>query len=240
MTNIFVYGDDCLTDTTIISGNNGITMKLSIDDNSGAYDVYCEREDRCIIDCQSQTACTNMNLWCFGLCYVICGNSTEINSDCPIVLNGTIIRGDTFSPTVMPSYNPTVYPTNNPTIPTNVPSFDPTTIPTINPTILPSHYPSEPSQNPTNNPTIVPTTQPTNNPSIDPTNVPSYNPTIIPSDDPTYSPTSDPTMFPTLTDVKGMYLDLHAATQTKCELLLLYVFCFVLFLQQNWTKLAKI
>ena len=56
---------------------------LSIELNGTNKDnivCYCNETSICNIYCQSQSACSNMYLYCFGTCNVDCGNQTGMFS----------------------------------------------------------------------------------------------------------------------------------------------------------------
>ena len=47
--------------------------------NYNEYAIYCSEGDRCTIECQTEEACTDLCLYCYGTCFVYCGNGI----DCP-------------------------------------------------------------------------------------------------------------------------------------------------------------
>ena len=107
--------------------------------NVNEYSFYCNLTDICKIGCQSEYACSTMELYCYGTCYVACGVAKSI--DCPIILSGSYSDWATDAPSPSPTFIPS-------TQPTNMPSIDPTGMPTTAPT------------GPTNNPTDGPTESP--------------------------------------------------------------------------------
>ena len=154
---------------------------MSIGDMSTANDlnVYCSIDNVCYIKCQSQSACSNMLLHCFGTCYVRC-NQSNGSVDCPVASSSTTyFIWQTESPTSQPSEIPTNSPTD---VPTNLPTTIPTTLPTTLPTTVPSAAPS-------NYPSTIPTTLPTTSPAV-----PSNYPTSVPSVN--HSDISTPTINP--------------------------------------------
>ena len=74
---IKVNGSDNLYGSTITSGLSGVRdsniFKLFIyGSNTNSYTVTCNSNDICKIGCFESTACSNMNLYCSGTCYVDC------------------------------------------------------------------------------------------------------------------------------------------------------------------------
>ena len=125
------YGRNALSGSTIISDNSeSLTVYINGENtDSDAHYIYCNASSICNIDCQHSNACRNLNLKCFGSCYVNCD---EINgNNCPQSGNYTI--GWTHYPTMMPTL-PTPEPSNQPTQPTIDPT-QPTVQPTMNPII---------------------------------------------------------------------------------------------------------
>ena len=82
---IGLLGDDNLNGSIIISesGYGTNRMVIGIDGtNSGLFDVYCNLSDICIIRCQSNQACTNLQLHCENQtqtnCFVMCQPSISM------------------------------------------------------------------------------------------------------------------------------------------------------------------
>ena len=180
--NMKVKGVDNLIYSTITSNLDGSTMIIEINaTNSASFSVICSTNDTCKIKCYSDNACTNLNLYCDGICYIDCDALNGI--DCPSV-TGNYYFGS--GPTPMPSQLPS-------TIPSAIPSTDPTELPSKNPSKLPTGEPStllpseSPSFDPTQTPSHLPSPIPTQMPSKRITQGPSAIPTIDPSGHPTYS-----------------------------------------------------
>ena len=215
------HGTNALGDSTIFTETEG-TFKLFMNGtNSDALRVYCNSTDICKIDCQSSHACSRMQLYCFGTCFVDCDALNGI--DCPTTFVGVYSPWTTNSPstipTTIPSYipssypseqpsdrstvNPTIFPTFKPTnIPSDIPTVDPTSSPTFKPTDIPSSYSlptSVPTVIPSNSPTAIPSIIPTVIPTNLPTTIPTVKPTSTPSTIPTSTPTANPTIMPTNT-----------------------------------------
>ena len=137
--NLDVNGIDSLrgrTITTQLTINdasiaNAQKVKLYIDGtNDYAYDVTCSNGDKCVINCLSNTSCTNMIWNCDGVCYLDCGNySASANgNDCPSSISGTW-----YPLIVTPTINPTMIPTQYPSATTVAPSQYPIVQPTKTP-----------------------------------------------------------------------------------------------------------
>ena len=170
--NITVNGSNALVDSVMISQLSGADFILKIyGDNNESFSLTCTGSDDCYIGCYSENACTNMELYCTGDCFIDCGGNYNYN--CPIVASGTYTKWHTDPPTTIP-----------------------TTIPTNQPTVIPTGPPTSPSDSPTNQPTIIPTRDPTN-PSRSPTDLPTSIPTNNPTQNPTNKPVSDTSTVPT-------------------------------------------
>ena len=98
---MIAHGKNCLGGSIIISENNisstqydnlDVEINATMDED---YDFYCNQTDRCNIMCQSSNACTNMHLYCFGECWVDCGD--DIGIDCPRLQN---VTGTVYFPTL--------------------------------------------------------------------------------------------------------------------------------------------
>ena len=126
---VFVDGYNGLSGATIITDTSGLnisgntTYSAVLAQITGAnnynYSFYCSELNICEIECLSNTSCTNMNLYCFGICLVDC---IDDNIDCPRIIHGNFTQLYTQEP----SQIPTKFPTNTP----NLPSLSPSTIPT--------------------------------------------------------------------------------------------------------------
>ena len=102
--NLFVNGIDSLQGSTITTQLtiNDEKVKIYIDGtNDYAYDVICSNGDKCFINCLSNTSCTNMILFCDGVCYLNYGNYS------PSSISGTWYS---LTPTTNPTMIPTQYP----------------------------------------------------------------------------------------------------------------------------------
>ena len=113
-----------VTERTLIALINGT--------NVNEYSFYCNSSDICKIGCQSEFACSTMNLYCYGTCYVACGVLKDI--DCPVLLSGSYSDWTTDSPTPSPTF---------------IPSIQPTNMPSVDPTSTPTDVPTEPTNSPT-------------------------------------------------------------------------------------------
>ena len=88
--------------------------------------VYCSTGDACTIDCGTQNACFDLDLYCLGKCTILCDETKNIS--CPNIISSL---SPTAAPSTAPSHSPTLPPTYAPTVP---PSDAPTTAPTVQPT----------------------------------------------------------------------------------------------------------
>lgn len=207
--NIYANGDDALSGATIfsetgilnnseITSSSNATFKLFLNGTStNEFTLYCNESDICQIECQSDEACTYLQLYCFGRCLVSCG---VYGINCPVLMYGNFTQtlDETLSPSSVPTTIPSVIPSQNPTaiptvIPTTYPTQIPTNLPSTMPTTMPSALPSQiPSSMPSENPTNTPTQLPSTFPSRIPSSVPSSIPSQIPSIDPTCLPPDAP------------------------------------------------
>lgn len=74
-----MFGNNTLIGSTIKSTNRGTAMFISINGtNDNNFNIYCNKNDNCYIDCQSKESCINLNLYCNGICFVSC-NCSHIN-----------------------------------------------------------------------------------------------------------------------------------------------------------------
>ena len=82
---IKVNGTGALTDAVIETNLDGEDFILEVyDDNkNGSFSVTCSHNDTCYIGCWTESACTQMNLFCIGICFVDCSHD-----NCPNVLQG--------------------------------------------------------------------------------------------------------------------------------------------------------
>ena len=82
-----VIGNNSLSRSTIISGTmyDNLTINLNGSNFDNNY-VHCNQGVTCTIHCLSQLACTNLHLYCYGKCYVECGELNNIN--CPLSIYG--------------------------------------------------------------------------------------------------------------------------------------------------------
>ena len=156
--NIQANGQNALGSTTIISEIDkdifGIDRTLNVAIN-GNYtypiNIYCNATDICQIECQSTQACSTMNVYCDGCCFVNCDASNDI--ECPSLFgnyfnwtysNFSFTDQDySLCPTLSPTNLPTQKPTSSPTLPTNYPTVIPTAMPTGFPTSMPSNIPTK-------------------------------------------------------------------------------------------------
>lgn len=127
---IVAVGDEVIGNSTIISAidssNDDSIMILEINGTtSDTFKLYCNSSNLCKIDCQSPNACSKLDLYCIGECFVRCDNSTGTLTACPNVIVGNWTEWVTISPTT--------YPTNNPTD-----TFNPTSQPSTMPIYLTS------------------------------------------------------------------------------------------------------
>lgn len=118
---------------SIINATQRTLITLINGTNINNYRFYCNSTDICKIGCQSEYACSTMELYCYGTCYVACGVIKSI--DCPTILFGRYSNWDTDAP----SPSPTFIPSNDPT---NMPSHS------VSPTAVPTDVPSDPTNNP--------------------------------------------------------------------------------------------
>ena len=70
---VIASGTDALANSIIVSQLGGGTLRVAIKGlNSYSHEIYCNLTDLCKIDCQSQYGCQNVELVCFGTCFVDC------------------------------------------------------------------------------------------------------------------------------------------------------------------------
>ena len=83
-------GDDSLSGAIITSNSNfekyGVLNVYINGTMNDEYEFYCSDGDYCNITCQSLDACSNMNLYCLGDCWVDCGNDYD-NITCPEIFS---------------------------------------------------------------------------------------------------------------------------------------------------------
>ena len=142
MTNIrnsvTAIGTNSLQDTMIYSAAGENVFNVDLYDTpaeSDTFGIVCSESRICRIYCHSQDSCTNLYLYCYGLCYVSCD---DININCPFY--GSYILWATNQPTMDPSNKPSY-------IPSYIPSYDPSKAPSNIPSIEPSQTPSIVSSN---------------------------------------------------------------------------------------------
>ena len=97
--------------------SNGIgNMTVSLRGIDAGYDVtiYCSENDYCVIDCGTQNACNNLDLYCSGKCKILCDDEEGIT--CPnIILSMNPTDAPSMAPTHAPSIFPTAVPSEAPT-----------------------------------------------------------------------------------------------------------------------------
>ena len=76
--------------------NNG-EFKLSVNGTiDDSWEIECSSNDVCYIDCRSTNACSMLELYCFGTCFVICDDIDDIDEtngiDCPLGDGYTIVN----------------------------------------------------------------------------------------------------------------------------------------------------
>ena len=108
---LYINGTDGLSYSTIVTEIND--DNVSRDDvfmyiagnNYYGYNVHCSVNDTCYIICQTIDACSQMTLYCQGLCYVSCDNN---NTGCPNTGSGNwYFIGNVSEPTASPTPLPT-------------------------------------------------------------------------------------------------------------------------------------
>ena len=168
--NLYVSGTNSLhssritTQFNLTNYNYNPRVILDIEGHvDGTYNVECSVGDECYIQCKSQTSCTNMALVCNGICYLDCGNYTNVNTNaeyiynqCPTNITGNWTYGKVS--TQNPTTFPTAIPTADPTFPASMSTSMPTIIPTIMPTVIPTTDPTvfKTIYGMTNSPTVIP------------------------------------------------------------------------------------
>ena len=95
---ILVNGTNALWNSYITSNLYGIgsqqLFEIEIyDGNSHGFYLNCSLNDVCSIGCYHTMACTNMNLSCYGICFVECGYD---GYDCPVLEYGNYTLGGMF------------------------------------------------------------------------------------------------------------------------------------------------
>ena len=108
----FTTNKNCLSIADNSNNNeysNGHELIVRINGTSSdVFRIYCNITDVCRIDCQSQTACSLMYLYCFGQCFVKCGAINDV--ECPFAMYGNYSSWQNNTNTYTHS---TTYPTNN-------------------------------------------------------------------------------------------------------------------------------
>ena len=89
VSNILASGDNSVGLTIIYSEiYNGGRLIIDIDsDMTQNWTLYCNSSDTCIILCRSPSACSNLNGYCFGECFVNC---TFSDTMCSTMLQGNV------------------------------------------------------------------------------------------------------------------------------------------------------
>ena len=110
--NFVANGEDALYGATIISETSfagfGSIFNVSINQsNSIAFEIYCNRSDTCEISCESSNACTQLTVYCHGLCNVDCDDSGGF--DCPTVIEIWYPTSIPTEPSLPPTAIPTVF-----------------------------------------------------------------------------------------------------------------------------------
>ena len=113
-------GNQAFTNATIVSGidpnADDTTVRIEINGNiQGVCNIYCDQDNTCRVDCQTDDACTSLYLHCFGTCYLRCDKSGGIN--CPLV------EGPHIDWTYDITESPTEYPSEFPFVNTTAPVF---------------------------------------------------------------------------------------------------------------------
>ena len=78
-------GTDCLSGSTIISNLNhskhGSELRLTVfGNNYGEFNLFCDVDDVCYINCLSNLSCSKLWLNCSGNCFVKCNQDFECPS----------------------------------------------------------------------------------------------------------------------------------------------------------------
>ena len=112
------------TVTVISQVEHGNTFTAYINGtNNYSYDIYCNSTDICKIACESSSACSKLQLHCFGSCFVLCDQDNGI--DCPLSNNSHQWSEWIIStPSTIPSDVPSVIPS---TVPPSIGSNSETT-----------------------------------------------------------------------------------------------------------------
>ena len=82
---LYVNGTNGLSSSTIVTEINDDNVRKDnvfmyiAGNNDYAYNVHCTMNDTCFIICQTIDACSQMTLYCQGLCYVSCSNNYTPN-----------------------------------------------------------------------------------------------------------------------------------------------------------------
>ena len=125
MNNIQANGVDNLVDSVIYDPEivriNGTNSKI--------FNIICNLNNTCKIDCQSHHACTKLYLYCFGLCLVQCDAKNGIN--CPPNYRG-------YTKWTSQTINTTITITTTKSTITTTTKVEPTADSTTNRTIIPS------------------------------------------------------------------------------------------------------
>ena len=126
--NLYANGEDVLSLNEIFTEQarfGGMFYATINGTNFEDYHITCSRKDTCRIKCLSDDACTKMNLYCYGTCFVLCNEINGGNIACPVAKYGSYSIFETDAPSYIPSNLPSVAPTVNPTSVPTVPTFNP-------------------------------------------------------------------------------------------------------------------
>eukprot|EP01083_Nonionella_stella_P088650 247180_1 len=127
---ILCTGELACASANITSNGTDLNVSFSGWKSGESANVYCDVGDVCHVRCEGYDTCTNMTLYCDGMCDLQCDEW----SGCPV----TYSLNPTAAPTV-PTYHPTHFPSVSPTLPTLFPS----NIPTLFPSNIPTRHPHE-------------------------------------------------------------------------------------------------
>ena len=140
---IFVGGPGSLNNAVLKSGHRNKTVYIDINATIGQpTDIFCQETDICYINCQSEFACTNINLYCSSSvvnCFIHCdmfGTNSDANN-CPdslivvgywqLTTTTTTTTTSTTTTTATPSMAPSKYPSLIPSINPTTPEIDTST-----------------------------------------------------------------------------------------------------------------
>ena len=77
--NIEAWGKNSLRSATIMSnggynGSNALRVIINSNIQDDPYTIECSINDICFVNCKSNNSCINLNLECYGTCYVYCND----------------------------------------------------------------------------------------------------------------------------------------------------------------------